>query len=268
MTSQRGIAALLVTGAGALLAFWGDPFSLQLVAYIPILIFGWLFKPEESPGLGQILSEWMLWRSLLVLVAAAVLLMLARRIWSARPLLVDLDRTALRRVLTISVTVAVACPVLYAVTRLAWFMGIPLGLDPEFFDSVQPILANGLVLGVLALGGAVLTIGLTRPWGEMFWRWLPFVGGKPVPMAFVRRFAYSVALLVTSGGAFFIRAKLAGKDLGIAPEGAENQWGAWLPEMVWPLWGLALAMATVAYCERRRRTDSALENLQPMPVAG
>lgn len=268
MTSQRLLAALLVTGAAALITFWGDPFSLQLVAYIPMLIFGWLFSPEESPTLAQIFGDWMLWRSVLVLVATAALLMIARRFWSDRPLLAGLGPTALSRVMTGSVIVAVACPLLYAVTRIAWFIGIPVGLDPEFFDRVQPILANGLVLGLLAVGGVVLTLGLTRPWGEVFWRWLPFVGGQAVPVAFVRRFAYSVALLVTAGGMFFIRAKLAGQSLGMAPEGAEEQWGAWLPEMVWPLWGLALALAAVAYAERRRRRDPALEGRRAASLTG
>lgn len=37
-------------------------------------------------------------------------------------------------------------------------------------------------LSVLSMTAACLTLGLVLPWGEVFPRWLPFVGGKPVPV--------------------------------------------------------------------------------------
>lgn len=43
-----------------------------------------------------------------------------------------------------------------------------------------------LVAGLpsVQLGLALLTIGLIRPWGEVLPRWLPFVGGRGVPVRF------------------------------------------------------------------------------------
>src|SRR5690606_25794922 len=38
-------------------------------------------------------------------------------------------------------------------------------------------------LSVISLGLASLTIGLVRPWGEVFPAWLPWIGGRRVPLA-------------------------------------------------------------------------------------
>jgi hypothetical protein len=43
-----------------------------------------------------------------------------------------------------------------------------------------PVLA---ALATLAVGGAILTLGLIQRWGEVFPRWIPFVGGKRVPIS-------------------------------------------------------------------------------------
>ncbi|MDN5796343.1 MAG: hypothetical protein L0H79_11410 [Intrasporangium sp.] len=34
--------------------------------------------------------------------------------------------------------------------------------------------------------------------------------------------------------------------------GAPGDWAAWAPELPWPLWGLALGIAAIAYRARRR----------------
>ncbi|GAB3953797.1 hypothetical protein GCM10029976_094690 [Kribbella albertanoniae] len=38
-------------------------------------------------------------------------------------------------------------------------------------------------LSVVSLGVALLTIGLVRPWGEVYPRWMPRLGGRRVPIA-------------------------------------------------------------------------------------
>src|SRR5215211_5686001 len=37
-------------------------------------------------------------------------------------------------------------------------------------------------LSVISLGAALLTIGLIRPWGEVVPGWVPFVGGRVIPV--------------------------------------------------------------------------------------
>ncbi|MGW4795381.1 hypothetical protein ACWEPC_23505 [Nonomuraea sp. NPDC004297] len=48
----------------------------------------------------------------------------------------------------------------------------------------------------------------------------------------------------------YVRKKLSGEQVG--PPGADQELGAWMPEMLWPLWGAGLAVAALAYLSRRR----------------
>jgi len=67
-----------------------------------------------------------------------------------------------------AVAVAVAVPLVFAMTRWAWALGIPLGISKAFFDEGQ---ASGLwriggALATVAAGGAALTLGLTQHWAR------------------------------------------------------------------------------------------------------
>src|SRR5215216_2088367 len=152
--------------------------------------------------------------------------------------------------------VAVIIPVIYAVTRWAWALGFPLGISEEFFREGQEVGLwwAGAALATLAVGGAVLTLGLVQRWGEVFPRWIPFLSGKRVPIWFAVVPASLVAVLVTTAGLMFVRMTLTGRLGAILGEGvlsAEN-WAALAPELLWPLWGAALGAATLAYYYRRR----------------
>jgi hypothetical protein len=78
----------------------------------------------------------------------------------------------------------VIIPVIYAVTRWAWALGFPLGISEEFLREGQEIGLwwAGAALATLALGGAILTLGLVQRWGEVFLHWMPFLGGKRIPI--------------------------------------------------------------------------------------
>ena len=148
-----------------------------------------------------------------------------------------------------AVAVAVVVPVLYAITRIAWAMGIPLGVGPDMLDELGSVKWAGLGLALAAVAGAVVTWGLVARWGEVFWRWVPRVGGHPVPLAMALVPGFLVAGAVTSAGLSFWRMIFAGY-LWTVP-GATSDWAAWAPEMLWPLWGAALAVACLAYLGRR-----------------
>lgn len=152
--------------------------------------------------------------------------------------------------------VAVAVPMLYALTRWAWALGIPLGISEEFLREGQVIglWAAGAALATLAVVGALLTLGLVQGWGEVFPRWLPLLGGRRVPPSLAIVPATLVGVLVTSAGLMFWRMTLSGGfplgDLELLT--LEDSWAALAPELLWPIWGVALCAAALAYHLRRR----------------
>lgn len=142
---------------------------------------------------------------------------------------------------------AAVIPALYAVTRLAWAAGFPLGVSETALRDLQDTGAvwAGAGLGAFAVVGAVLTLGLGQRWGEVFPRWVPGLAGRRVPvnLAFVP--ALVVAVMATSAGIGFLSTPAL-----VELTGGWNL--ASLPVVLWPMWGLALGAAAVAYRLRRR----------------
>lgn len=149
--------------------------------------------------------------------------------------------------------VAVVVPLGYATTRFAWALGIPLGVSQQLLDDLGSAVYAGAGLATMAVGGALLTVGLARPWGEVVPSWVPRLGGRRVPVAAAVVPATVVAALVASAGLMFVRLALSGR-LDRFPGGSDNV-AAWLPEMFWPLWGVALAAAAATYGLRRLPAD-------------
>ena len=150
-----------------------------------------------------------------------------------------------------AVAVAVAVPIGYALTRWAWALDIPLGVSREGLHKEAAespgIWLAGAMLATMSAGGALLTIGLMRPWGEVYPRWIPYLRGKRVRPRTAIIPATAVALLVTSAGLMYLRGLALGRiDL------TTDTWGLFVPEFFWPLWGGALGAATLAYHFRRR----------------
>ncbi|GLZ00554.1 hypothetical protein [Actinoplanes sp. NBRC 103695] len=144
-----------------------------------------------------------------------------------------------------AVAVAVAVPAFYAVVRLAWAVHIPFGISDEFLAELHNsgMVWAGAGLGGFALAGAVLTLGLTQRWGEVFPRWMIGLAGRRVPIRLATIPAGLVALAVTAASvAFYSNPELYTSDLSLAH----------VPQMTWPLWGAALGAATLAYHLRRR----------------
>jgi hypothetical protein len=151
--------------------------------------------------------------------------------------------------------VAVAVPVLYAVTRWAWALGIPLGISEEFLREGQAtgLWWAGATLATIAVGGAILTLGLIQRWGEVFPRWIPLVAGKRVPVMLAVIPASLASVIVTQAGLMFVRLTLFGTfRLGERSLTLDENWAAIAPELLWPVWGAALGVATLAYYYRRR----------------
>jgi hypothetical protein len=150
-------------------------------------------------------------------------------------------------------------PVFYAFTRYAWALGFPLGMSEEYLRWGQEsgTWISGLFLATFILVGAVLMLGLVQRWGEVFPRWMIGLAGRRVPIALAVVPASLASVLLIVGGigiwsglAQMIGALVAGggKDIGIIG-GIVFHVG---PTLLFPVWGLALAVATLGYYYRRR----------------
>ncbi|MFJ6510409.1 hypothetical protein ACIQMO_09220 [Streptomyces sp. NPDC091406] len=144
---------------------------------------------------------------------------------------------------------AVLVPLLYASTRWAWALGIPLGISDELWEEGKEdnLWIAGAALATMGALGSLLTLGLVQRWGEVFPRWMVGLRGRRVPVSLAVVPATLVSVLVTIAGVMYIRLHFQG-----AFDNQKDDWGATVPEMVWPVWGIALAAATLAYYFRRR----------------
>ena len=260
---RRGILSTALVGfawviAGGLILVVPDYRPLLGLAYAPIVLVGEPFNWPPDVSLGDVLP-WPVLNQVLCMAGgvlwagAAVAYRRRTRGASDEPARWTDPESAARwgRWATV---VAVAVPLLYAATRYAWALGIPLGITEEFLREGQAVGLwwAGAALAPLAVGGAILTLGLICPWGETFPRWIPIVGGRRVQPRLAIVPASVVAVLVTSAGLMFIRLVITDGLTETFAFAEEVGWAALGPELLWPLWGAALAAATLAYHYRRR----------------
>jgi hypothetical protein len=146
-----------------------------------------------------------------------------------------------------TVGVSVVIPLLYAMTRLAWVIDIPLGITRAELDDLHTSHAvwAGFGLGTFAVAGSLLSLGLVQRWGETFPAWTWRLRGRRVPIALAVVPAGLVAVLTVAAGLSALTAGLFLDKL------AAGEWAV-APALLWPLWGVALGTATVAYARRRQ----------------
>jgi hypothetical protein len=146
-----------------------------------------------------------------------------------------------RRALTI---LAALGPVPYAVARLTWLTPWPL-FGPSAEDLAPEVLATGLMLGAGAAAATTLTLGLILPWGRRFPRWMPRIGGRPVPVA-----AAVVPGSIAAGVLCISAAPMLVTTVGTADALVDSL----VVNLALPLWfwGPMLALAVWAYAVWRR----------------
>lgn len=141
--------------------------------------------------------------------------------------------------------------------RMAMAVGIPVGWSGQLAKDWQPGLETSSYITLLTLVTetlAFLTIGLVRPWGERVPRWIPFLGGRRIPVwaavvpaALGSLAATAITLPMFWGG---MPADAGGSD---APQGV----AAWIMNACYMpllLWGPLVAVVTAAYARRRLGT--------------
>jgi hypothetical protein len=133
----------------------------------------------------------------------------------------------------------------YALLRMTWLLPHPIGFSAAELNADPGIKMFGLGLGLIAGASGVVTLGLIRPWGEVWPRWIPFVAGRPVPMrAVLVPGAMASALLLVGSSSLL--------QLTWDPDSSLLKNVGWLMLFPFPLWGAAVGLATAAYYYRRR----------------
>ncbi|OGO38350.1 MAG: hypothetical protein A2W35_04070 [Chloroflexi bacterium RBG_16_57_11] len=272
MAMLRGVRCLrpFLMAAGTLLAgvllLLMIEFTLLIqLAYIPFVVFNLLTGAEFGQvfleGLAQ--SKWTIAHQLLCLTGGflwlAATVSYARRSGDACLYCGRRDGPEgwnspehAARWGRIAVYVAMVVPVLYALTRYAWALGIPLGMSEEYhrFGQERGEWISGLFLANFALVGAVLMLGLVQRWGEVFPRWMIGLAGHRVPIALAVVPASIMSVLFMVGGI----AMWSGLDQMAAGAVASGQDIVIVggPVLLFPVWAVALAVATLGYYYRRR----------------
>jgi hypothetical protein len=258
------ISAGILLG-GVLLLLMTDVTLLIVLGYTPYGIVTLLTGAEFSKVYLGLLTQWTTVQQLLCLIGGflwlAATLSYARRSgdaclycgrrdgpegWTRPKNTARWGRSA--------VYVSMVAPVLYVITRYAYALGIPLGISEEFlrFGQENGMWTQGLSMATLDLVGAVLTLGLTQHWGEVFPRWMIGLAGRRVPigLAVVPASFVSVLLVVGSSAMWSGFAQLVGTTLAGQTEAIDFIGLA--PTMLFIVWGVALAVATPGYYYRRR----------------
>jgi hypothetical protein len=266
----RGVGALrtLFITAGALLAgvlllLMTDINLLILLGYTPYGIVKLLAGAEFGQVYLEMLTQWTLVHQLLCLIGGflwlAATVSYARR--SGDACLYCGRRDGLEgwnspnnaaRWGRVAVYVAMVVPVLYALIRYAWALGFPLGMSEEHLHLGQEsgTWISGLFLATFGLVGAALMLGLVQRWGEVFPSWMIGLAGRrvPIPLAVVPASIVSVLLMV--GGITIWSGMAQMADNAVAS--GEDMWIVVGPTLLFPVWGAALAVATLGYYYRRR----------------
>ena len=158
-----------------------------------------------------------------------------------------------------AVFVSMVAPVFYAITRYAWALGIPMGMNEDYLREGMKtgMWTSGLFLATFGLVGALITLGLIQRWGEVFPRWMIGLAGRRVPIGLAIIPSALISVLLVVGG-IGIWASLGGMVHNLETTGSQGiglfvevffQLG---PTLLFPLWGIALAIAALGYYFRRR----------------
>ena len=271
---SRTLRPLFVTAgallAGVLLLLMTGLNLLVLFGYIPYVVFDLFTSAKVGPGYLKDLTQWTVVHQLLCLVGGflwlAATVSYGRRSGDACLHCGRRDGPEgwqgpyqAARWGRIAVYVSMVAPVFYAFTRFAWALGFPLGMTAEHLRRGQErgMWVSGLFLAIFGLVGAVLTLGLVQRWGEVFPRWMIGLAGRRVPIALAVVPASLVSVLLVVGGIVIWSHldEMVARMVADGAKGMELIEGIAFPvgpTLLFPVWGVALAVATLGYCYRRR----------------
>jgi hypothetical protein len=99
--------------------------------------------------------------------------------------------------------IAVALPLVgWAIPHTLWMLDVPFGISSsELEDGEQGIsLQAAMAITYVPPIAGLLTLGLAQRWGQIFPRWFPVLGGRPVPRLLALIPAGTVAIALSAYG--------------------------------------------------------------------
>ncbi|MFE2555531.1 hypothetical protein ACFXGT_05760 [Streptomyces sp. NPDC059352] len=135
--------------------------------------------------------------------------------------------------------------------RLALVAGLPVTQDAELGSMNFGESAYVVSLSVVSELLAFLTLGLVRSWGEIFPRWMPFLGGRPVNPAAATGAAFAGVAGLCAIAGWGVYASYADLGPGIPASPAQEALlvACYAPLLAWPV---LVAAVAVSYHRRRR----------------
>ncbi len=154
--------------------------------------------------------------------------------------------------------------------RIAMGLGVPVGFTAQGLTEFGiPGWGTAYVFGLSLLAEALafLTLGLVRPWGEVWPRWIPGLRGRRIPPL--------AAIVPAAAGAIALTALSFQALSGWNESGPSIAQGSWEDSPVYGivmaacyapllLWGPLLAAVTVHYARRRLSGERPQHTLEPL----
>lgn len=139
----------------------------------------------------------------------------------------------------------------WAVPHTLWVMGVPFGVSAEFLARAGDGLttAGGVAIAVVPPLAGLLVLGLVQRWGQEFPRWVPLLGGHPVPRMLAVVPAGTVALALFAYGVLSFGVFLSAQGWA----NAARDWALIATLPVFSVWGLAVGVTTAGYVSATRR---------------
>ncbi|MEU4474988.1 hypothetical protein [Micromonospora sp. NPDC023888] len=163
--------------------------------------------------------------------------------------------------------VAVALPVVgWALPHGLWVLGVPFGISEQELNDIANNLSTptGVAITVVPPLAGLLVLGLVQRWGQQFPRWVPGLGGRPVPRLLAVVPAGAVALtLVTYGvlsSAVFVGRLLSGE---LPWSDVWDGWAVTATLLVFLGWGVAMGVTTVGYALSTRSVRNGRQTPTP-----
>ncbi|MEU8180744.1 hypothetical protein AB0B86_08215 [Micromonospora sp. NPDC049047] len=147
--------------------------------------------------------------------------------------------------------VAVTLPVVgWALPHGLWVLGVPFGISEQALNDIDDDLSTptGVAITVVPPLAGLLVLGLVQRWGQEFPRWMPGLGGRPVPrlLAVVPAGAVALTLVVYGvlSSAMFVGRLLSGE---LSWSDVWDGWAVTATLLVFLGWGVSMGVTTVGY---------------------